>query len=521
MQELHPSKARACGPPLKKESAFRPRVANLFPLKWSIISGKVCVACHGGREFSFMSSFRLPAAFIGLTVLGVVSLCGADVVHLKDGTKVEGIVKHADDGWNVRIKGKVTHIPSDQVESIELAATTAPTAAVANDRLESLRRSVEGLTDLTDIIARFQRFVDQNADAAATAEAKKDLALWQDRQKQKMVKVGAKWVLPEERQHLVDQAGTSADTARQLMKQGRTKEAEPLLVDCVAVDPQNATAQYLIGLLRYQQDQLPVARKAFEATAAVIPNHAPTLNNIGVIQFRQRQYIAALINFDAAMLTAPVNKIILDNVAITFQNLPQDLQRSPVTLKALRHFNEQDQQLSALMAHDGLHRYGSLWVTDKDLDDIKQQEKQIQDKLDILAGDFDRAKARVDQLESDISDNQTQMHRMEASSYVTDPRTGAQTQVPLPSAYYEMARDNEKRGRERDGAVAKLDVLKKQAQDLQNSRPSIKNQGVHLLIGVEGTPIRMPGGGGGAVAVPASQAVPTPATQPARVPAGR
>ena len=45
--------------------------------------------------------------------------------------------------------------------------------------------------------------------------------------------------------------------------------------------------------------------------------------------------------------------------------------------------------------------------------------------------------------------------------------------------------------------------LMKQAQDLQNSRPSLKNQGVQLMIGVEGTPIRVPA---------AAQA---PTTQPA------
>jgi tetratricopeptide (TPR) repeat protein len=439
-----------------------------------------------------MKPFRLPAALAFSALMVVASFSSADIVHLKDGTQVEGTVKRADDGWNVRKSGKVVHIGSDQVESIELTPATAPTAAVANDRLDSLRRSVEGLNDLNEIVARFQRFVDQNTDAAASIEAKKDLAMWQDRQKQKMVKVGAKWVLPEQRQQLIEQAGVTADTARQLMKQGRTKEAEPLLVDCVSIDPANATALYLIGLIRYQQDQAPAARKAFESTAGVIPNHAPTLNNLGVVLWRQKQYIAALNDFDAAMLAAPGGKIILDNVAVAFQTLPADLQKSPVTLKVLRHFNEQDQQLSERMASQGLHRFGSLWVSDHDLEQIKQQEKQIQDKLDQLAGDFDKAKGRAAELNQSISDNQTEMHRIEANSYVTDPRTGAVTQVPYPSAYYDLAHDNDKMTHERDSAVSKLDTIKKQAQDLQNSKPSMKNQGVQLMIGVEGTPIRVP-----------------------------
>jgi tetratricopeptide (TPR) repeat protein len=441
-----------------------------------------------------MNSIRLPATLLCVAaLLATVSLCTGDVIHLKDGTDVVGKVKRADDGWIVRDNGKSTHVRGDQVESIELEPTTQPGPKEAMTRLDSLRHSVESVSDLNDIIARYQRFIDQNTDEAARAGAIMDLAIWQNYQNQKMVKVGTQWVLPSQRQHLVDQAGESAEMARQLMKQGRTKEAEPLLANCLTVDPQNATALYLTGLLRYQQDQVPAARKAFEATAAIIPNHAPTLNNLGVVQSRQHQFIPALISFDAAMLAAPGNKIILDNVAVAFQNLPASLQKSPVTLKVLRHFNEQDQQLAEQMARQGLHRYGSLWVGDKDIEQMKEQEKTIQDKLDKLAGDFDATKDRADQLSQNISDNQTQMHRIEAGSYLTDPRTGTQIAVPYPSAYYDLQRDNEKMSREHDAAVAKLDALKKQAQDLQNSRPSLKNQGVQLMIGVEGTPIRIPG----------------------------
>jgi tetratricopeptide (TPR) repeat protein len=439
-----------------------------------------------------MRSSRLPAVIAVVALLAIGRFTIADVIHLKDGSSVSGMVKHVDDGWIVRNNGKVTRVSSDQVESIELTPSTAPSATIANDRLESLRRSVDPLTELTEIVPRFQRFINQNTGTAAGDAATKDLAVWRDRLNQKMVKVGSTWVTPAQRPGLLDQAGESADAARQLMKQGRSKEAEPLLLSCLATDPQNATALYLTGLLRYERDQIPDARKAFESVSLIVPDHAPTLNNLGVVQWRQRQYISALASFDAAMLAAPVNRIILDNVAVAFGNLPADLQKSPVTLKALRHYNEQDQQLADQLARAGLHRYGSLWVSDKDLDQMKQQEKAIQDRLDQLSGDFDQTKQRVDDLDQDISNDQTQMHRIEANSILIDPRTGEQTQAPYPSAYYEMARDVDKMTRQRREAVTRLDALKKQAQDLQASRPSLKSRGVQLMIGVEGAPIRIP-----------------------------
>jgi tetratricopeptide (TPR) repeat protein len=272
-------------------------------------------------------------------------------------------------------------------------------------------------------------------------------------------------------------------------------------MDLVTTDPNNATGQYLTGLLKYQQEQLPAARKAFEATAVIIPNHAPTLNNLAVVQWRQHQYIAALQSFDAAMLSSPVDKTVLDNVALALQCLPVDLQKSPVTTKVIRHFNEQDQKLAERMSHDGMHRFGSVWVSDHDLDQMKADEKAIQDKLDALAGAFDQSKDRIAKFDSDIADDQSDMQRIAANSFIIDPRTGAQIAVPYPSTYYDLQRDEQKRSHERQSEIDKLDGMKKQAQDLQNSRPSIRNQGVMQIVGPEGTPIKI----AGPVAVPAAK----------------
>ena len=50
------------------------------------------------------------------------------------------------------------------------------------------------------------------------------------------------------------------------------------------------------------------------------------------------------------MLATPVDKLILDNVAVALQTLPPEFQKNAITLKVIRHFNEQDQQLAELMA---------------------------------------------------------------------------------------------------------------------------------------------------------------------------
>jgi hypothetical protein len=220
------------------------------------------------------------------------------------------------------------------------------------------------------------------------------------------------------------------------------------------------------------------------------------------VQWRQHQFIPALMSYDAAMLASPVNNLVLDNLASALLSLPDNLQKSPVTAKTLRHFQEQDQQLSQQMAQSGLHRYGAIWVSDRDRDLMRQQEKQTQDKLDALAGDFDRDKAHIDQLDKNISETAAQIRQIETTSSVMDPVTAQLVPIPYPTQYYQLTRDLHQMQQQRSADVAHLDELKKQAQDLQQNRPSAKFTGVQRLAGPEGTPLAM---------TPA-----IPATQPAR-----
>ncbi|HSV16195.1 MAG TPA: tetratricopeptide repeat protein [Tepidisphaeraceae bacterium] len=414
----------------------------------------------------------------------------ADVLYLKDGTKIEGDIKHSDNGWLVYRNGKSTLVFPEQVKSIELSASPDAAPKAAAERLASLRRSVETLNDPRDVIARYQHFIEQVKDPAAVAEAKRDMASWQDRADQNMVKVGSKWILPGERAKLSDEAMGLAEQARQLMKQGRAKEAEPLLVEATADDPQNVSALYLTALLRYQQDQLPAARKALDAVAQLVPNHAPTLNNLGVVQWRQRQYVAALISFDGAMLAAPVNKDILDNVASALQALPAEFRNSNVTQRVARRFQEQDRQLAEQMAQAGWHRVGTGWVTDKDYDELKKQEKETQDKLDALAGEFDKAKQHLADLDTRIADTEEQINRIDATSYVRDPASGTFLRIPYPDVYYRLQKDDARLKQERQTEVAHMDDMRETAKGLKQRQVIGKTVEVQRMIGPEGTPIR-------------------------------
>src|SRR2546421_44950 len=186
-----------------------------------------------------------------LAVLVISPLTLADIVRLNDGTTINGDIKKAADGWYVTdAHGKVTHVSTDQVKSIELAPKGDP-KDVAVGKLASLRRSVEALSDLKLIIDRYEKFIEQNKDLPNVVEdGKKDLALWKARQARGMVKVGTKWVDAAEKAQMQQMA------AMNLYLQAM--QAMPLNKELL-----NNVAEALNGLTP-EQRKSPIAQKVYK-----------------------------------------------------------------------------------------------------------------------------------------------------------------------------------------------------------------------------------------------------------------
>ena len=167
---------------------------------------------------------------ISACLLSIVASTGlpasAEIVHLNDGSQVEGIVKRGPDGYDVTdTSGKLLHIPMENVQRIEIGSK--PKSVVETEsRLQSMRRSVENVTDVKTIIDRYLRFIDQNKDSPIAQEARADLKTWRERQEKAMVKVGTRWVTAEEKDELRKNETAMAAQIRQMLLQGRMKDAE-------------------------------------------------------------------------------------------------------------------------------------------------------------------------------------------------------------------------------------------------------------------------------------------------------
>ena len=176
-----------------------------------------------------------------LAAPALVSISHADVVILKNGSRIEGTVKKTDAGYEVTgSDGKVTKVPVANVKSIELGKPSDASSADAS--LKSLRRSTDALGDINQIIDRYQRFIDATKDAKVQADARADLATWKDRRDRGLIKHGTKWVTPAEAADLIAKADATAEEARSLLRGGKQPEAEAAVRDALAQDPANVGA---------------------------------------------------------------------------------------------------------------------------------------------------------------------------------------------------------------------------------------------------------------------------------------
>jgi tetratricopeptide (TPR) repeat protein len=423
-----------------------------------------------------------------LAGLACASTAWADAVVLKDGTRIEGDVKRTEGGWTVTSPdGKSTDLAADDVRTIEVGGAGKTNAAESAENLASLRRSVEAIASPAEAIERYRRFLDQNKGTPSIDDAKSDMAVWQDRLDRGLVKVGAQWVTPAQKSEMASQATTVARQAVDLLKQGRTNEAEPVIQQALDADPQNAAALYLRGVMLYGQAQLVAARKAFESVIATLPAHAPSANDLAIILWKQNQQMGAMRYYEAAIIASPVNKLLLDNVAEALAALPQDQRRNPIAVRVFHRFTEQDAQLQTIMAQTGWHRWGSTWVDQATLDKLKGKEQEIDDQIkkdeDAIAG----VKSKIADIDAAIDSNTRAMTQMSATSMTRDAK-GNLYQAPMPGSYYTMQSDNERLTADRAVQEAKIQTLADDEKKVRQTMPVPQFTGIQRLIGAEGTP---------------------------------
>lgn len=426
-----------------------------------------------------------------------------EVVHLNDGTTLEGELHRTSEGWMVTAAdGKVTVVTPSQVKSIEFKKSGGNDTP--EQKLASLRRAVANQSDVQHVIDRYHAFIAENPNTPSAKDAQQDLTTWQDRLDKGMVKAGDQWVTKDQLAELRGKSKQTAETARAMIAAGKLADAAPMIEKALAADPQDPGLLYLQGLIEYRQSHIVPARNSFQAAEVTAPESGPVHNNVAVILWKQRAQMQALGEYDKAMLALPNNQTILDNVHEALHALPAEYKDKDLTRRAREHFAEQDAVLQKTMAAKGLYRWGSDWLDQKDYDKVQAQQKAVQDKIDAMQKDFDGLQAAMMKIDRDIANDQQIMQAMASASVQTDG-TGRPYQLPLPQRFYDLQRDVANLKSQKVLDQKQIDDLRKFALQQKQSMPQEKFAGVFKPFDVEGMP-------GGTLAAPVAAA---PTTAPA------
>ena len=432
---------------------------------------------------------------LGMLALGAATLgARGDRVAKRDGTAITGTAKQVDGGYEVTGENGVKRfVPSAEISSIKIDNTGKLDEATARDRFESLRRSSENERDIGRAIERYEAIVKVLDGTSVVADANKELTTWRDRRDRKMTRVGKTWLTPAERDALFDDIAKRADVIRRSIATNDLNGAAALLREASPLDPNNMSFQYLAGVLQYRRGQYAESKKSFDAVAEQVPDHPPTLVNQAVLLVRFKRWPQAAGALDAAMAAAPENADVLNDVTEFVQLIPDASRKSNVIDRMLKRYGVQEAGLEERMAAEQkLYRWGSRWVTQAELADFKKQRDAYEQTKREMQTDFDQATARVKQIDEDVKRTSDTMAQMQASTAYRDPDSGRIFQRPLPEAYWDFKRDLDVlNGRRRDES-AKIDELKKKAEQIEKGAPAPQYRGTLDLIGEAGVPIVLP-----------------------------
>ena len=377
-------------------------------------------------------------------------LCGValgDTLVTTDGRQIVGQIRKIDGGYEVTADdGTKTVVRDADVAALRIGEpSTRPAGddeqnANVPPALASLRRSVQNLDDLAQIVSRYERFLEQTPTGPAADLAREDLERYRTFQAEGYVRYAGEWVAPGDRADALRAAFDRVAEARLAVKAGDAADAREQIDALLAIDPEHPAALYLAGVLAQRGDDAAEARALFERVRRRVPEHPPTLLNLAAINMAYPNMRPRALTFLAdAMRVEPGNKQVLDNVAEALEMLEGREADSGQARRVRRLFEAQDAALQRELGEQGLYRWGSKWVDAArraELEavqaEIEQAVRQIEARRDVLA-------AEADLILRQIRDNETYLEQLDRSRYQRTP-DGQVIQGPLPPAYYDARR---------------------------------------------------------------------------------
>ncbi|MEI7767405.1 MAG: hypothetical protein WCJ97_08215 [Phycisphaerae bacterium] len=326
---------------------------------------------------------RVVPAWLLLTCLASVALvpAWADRIVLQDGRVIEGRMRRLNAREmeiNPRV-GEPFTVMVEEVRSVSLTSDVTETQK-AESRWAAMQARFRAMDKLPDIIKEHDAFITEFPTSDSARSARESREAYQRMQTGKYVKFRRNWVAPEQRDGLLREGRERSVPALDMYRAGKLREAVELAKSALTVDEGNPTALAIMGMVAVRQNQILLAREWFIHMTEFDPDSVLGWNNASVAALQLKREPEALLNFSKALQSGGDNRLVVDNVA-DFLGSYSGSKTLPSYISLTATYAQAETRMVALMAKQGLYRYGSSWVTKEERNNLDATAQLLYGKI--------------------------------------------------------------------------------------------------------------------------------------------
>jgi S1-C subfamily serine protease len=203
--------------------------------------------------------------------------------------------------------------------SAKPAVIVVPKAPAKDADVRALEVTARHSATAKEALALYNHFrATRTLPATQEDSFKANLATWEDRATQDLVRLGDKWVAAAEAAKAHEEAAQLFSQAYEMTRLLNFEEARKTLERASRVDPNSIAADFTLGILNSitpPSIRSPkTAAQHFQIVLRRIPGYVPALNNLAIAEIRQDKYADALHHLREAADRSPTSEEVTQNL---------------------------------------------------------------------------------------------------------------------------------------------------------------------------------------------------------------
>jgi S1-C subfamily serine protease len=241
--------------------------------------------------------------------------------------------------------GSRSAAPKKMGKSVTPAKATGKGRVKAlEDKAQQCREAHEALQLYKDFLAAPDTTPEENEQAQARLE------FWEQAARDRLIRVGKKWMSPKEAEKLKQEADKLVAEALELINVESFSKADAKLERASKIYPDHLESLFLLGVGAYLTDDPRGAEKRFEQCLSRAPTNVPLLNNVAVCEVLTKHFDQAVKHWEKAASLEPANSVIVQNLGrfiadASNRNKPSGASRSKIGGKSVTDIGVVDKRV--------------------------------------------------------------------------------------------------------------------------------------------------------------------------------